>query len=192
MREVSAISRPPLPPAARAVVLGPETEEGEALLARARALGIPWERLLKREVDAETTMRAFFVELDGDWPLWAALAALPFSPLQSWRVRDRLEALSSEARSVGCPVAARALRAVFRHLCGKASGCASAPALARHLWFAYQRVLVLQHIGRAASRSSGGFDETRRIRFDAHSVLPHRRRVGGPPGGSRGALPSAR
>ncbi|MEX0880243.1 MAG: hypothetical protein WEB59_10495 [Thermoanaerobaculia bacterium] len=156
---MSAIVRPPLPPAARALASGGELEGPEALLARACAMGIPWERLLRREIAAETTLRAFFVEVDGNWPLWAALAALPFCPLQSWRVRDRLEGLSSEARSVGCPRAARALRAVFRHLCGKASGCASAPALARHLWFAYQRVLVLQHIGRAAHRSHGSYEE---------------------------------
>jgi hypothetical protein len=156
---VSAVVRPPLPAAARATVSGVELEGSDELLARARALGIPWERLLRNEIDAESTIRAFFVEVDGAWPLWAALAALPFCPLQSWRVRDRLEALSTEARSVGCPSAARQLRAVFRHLCGKASGSASAPALARHLWFAYQRVLVLQHIGRIAHRSRGSLDE---------------------------------
>jgi hypothetical protein len=157
---VSAIIRPPLPPglAEAAGATGPQIED-LSLLARATALGIPWQRLLRCEIAAETTMRSFFVELDGEWPLWAALAALPFCPLQSWRVRDRLEALSTEARSVGCPRAARQLRAVFRHLCGKSNGSASAPALARHLWFAYQRVLVLQHIGRAAHRSHGGFEE---------------------------------
>jgi hypothetical protein len=155
---VSAIIRPPLPLVAQ-IGASTEEQEGLGLLGRASALGIPWQRLLRNEIAAEATMRAFFVELDGDWPLWAALAALPFCPLQSWRVRDRLEALSSEARSVGCPRAARQLRAVFRHLCGKTGASASAPALARHLWFAYQRVLVLQRIGRAAHRSRGSFDE---------------------------------
>jgi len=156
---VSAIVRTPLPAAPRAGLAPAPEWAGDALLDQARTLGIPWERLLRSEIAAETTMRAFFVELDGDWPLWAALAALPFSPMRSWRVRDRLEALSSEARSVGCPAAARQLRAVFRHLCGKSNGSASAPALARHLWFAYQRVLVLQRLGRAAHRSRGSLEE---------------------------------
>jgi hypothetical protein len=157
--ELALLAKPPLPPAARAQVLVGEIDDGTDLLARATALEIPWERLLRREIAAETTIRAFFVEVNGSWPLWAALAALPFSPLHSWRVRDRLEALSSEARSVGCQTAARQLRAFFRHLCGKASGCASAPALARHLWFAYQRVLVLQRVGRAAHRTQGTHEE---------------------------------
>lgn len=153
---MSVIIQPPLPAATGRCA---PAESPEALLDRARALGIPWERLIRQEIDAETTMRTFFLDVDGDWPLWAALAALPFCPLQSWRLRDRLEAHSSEARSVGCPRAARQLRAVFRHLCGKTSRSASAPALARHLWFAYQRVLVLQHVGRLAHRSEGAFEE---------------------------------
>jgi hypothetical protein len=154
---VSGVNRMPLP--SSALARASETPTAEVLIERAAALGIPWQRLLQSEIAAETTMRAFFVALDGDWPLWAALAALPFSPLQSWRVRDRLEALSSETRSVGSPTSARQLRSVFRHLCGKSSGSASAPALARHLWFAYQRVLVLQSIGRAAQRGRGTVDE---------------------------------
>jgi hypothetical protein len=159
VREVSAFGGSPLPPAARPSAAGGELEGTEALLSRACALGIPWERLLRGEIQAESTLRAILAEIDGGWPLWAALSALPFSPLQSWRVRDRLEALSSEARSVGCPKAARQLRAFFRHLCGKSPGNASAPAMARHLWFAYQRVLVLQQIGRAAHRSRGTHEE---------------------------------
>jgi hypothetical protein len=156
---VSAFAGSPLPPAARPSAAAGELEEPEALLMRAGTLGIPWERLLRSEIQAEAMLRAILAEVDGGWPLWAALSALPFSPLQSWRIRDRLEALSSEARSVGCPRAARQLRAFFRHLCGKSSGNASAPAMARHLWFAYQRVLVLQQIGRAAHRSRGAYEE---------------------------------
>jgi len=156
---MNGLIRSPLPSAALAAVPAEDHQTAEVLIRQATALGIPWQRLLRSEIAAETTMRAFFVAIDGDWPLWAALAALPFGPLQSWRVRDRLEALSSEARSVGCEASARQLRAVFRHLCGKSSASASAPALARHLWFAYQRVLVLQHIARVARHSRGSLDE---------------------------------
>ncbi|HKD16745.1 MAG TPA: hypothetical protein VKG23_02665 [Thermoanaerobaculia bacterium] len=156
---MSRLVRTPLPPMALEKSAPADGLTVDALIEQATALGIPWQRLLRSEIAAETTMRAFFVAIDGDWPLWSALAALPFGPLQSWRVRDRLEALSSEARSVGCQTSARQLRAVFRHLCGKSSASASAPALARHLWFAYQRVLVLQHIGRTARRTRGAFEE---------------------------------
>jgi hypothetical protein len=129
-------------------------ERTRELFVQLAALGIPWVRILEEEIEAERALRQKFALLEDDWPLWAAFVSLPLSPLASFRVRDRIHALSCEARSLQCPSASRQLRGALRHLLGNVNG---APALAieRHLWFAYQRVLMLQRVGRAARQSRG-------------------------------------
>ena len=53
--------------------------------------------------------------------------------------------------------AIRQLRAVFSELVGRNENEKAAFAL--HLWFAYQRILLLQRVRRAASRSRGELSE---------------------------------
>jgi hypothetical protein len=134
----------------------------EDLIREASALGIPWERILADEIRAEKTLRLSLADVAGDWPLWPALWILPLSHLHSWRVRDRIHLLAWRASRDRCDVSARQLRALHAHLLGRANGRASeATLLARHLWFGYQRVLVLARISRAAEKICG--DPDRRV-----------------------------
>jgi len=123
------------------------------VVRRAEALGIPWERILGEEIRAEQALRRYVDDLDADWPLTAPMTVLSFSFLQSWRVRDRIQALASEARSALSRAAVRELRAVFQRLSGRA--LRDRAAFSEHLWFAYQRVLLLHRVSLAASRSRG-------------------------------------
>jgi len=125
----------------------------EEILACAETLGIPWRRLLAEEIEAEQRLRRYLSDVEDERPLRSLLKLLPFSCLRSWRVRDRIERLSSEARGASAPDARRQLRLVFTHLVGKKES--DKTALAEHLWFAYQRILLLQRVRRAASRSRG-------------------------------------
>jgi hypothetical protein len=145
----------PQPPDLAVPAGQPELRE---LFVQIAALGIPWIRILQEEIEAERALRQRFAILEDDWPLWAAFVSVPLAPLTSFRVRDRIHALSCEARSLQCPSASRQLRGALRHLLGNGGG---APALAieRHLWFAYQRVLLLQRVGRAARQSRGTPEE---------------------------------
>ena len=69
------------------------------LLGVADALGIPWRRLLESEIHAERELKRCLGDLNQDMPLWRILAALQMSVLDSWRIRERISALSWEARA---------------------------------------------------------------------------------------------
>jgi len=130
---------------------GPKS--GPEILKLALVLGIPWERILLDEIRAEETCRRHFEDVDCEWPLTAALKILPFTFLRSWRVRDRIEGLSSQARAALDRSAQREIRLVLRRLQGKTRP--DQATLAEHLWFAHQRILLLQRVRRAAAQSRG-------------------------------------
>jgi hypothetical protein len=128
-------------------------ESALEVLRRAEALEIPWKRLLRDEIRAEEILLLPAAGADSEMPLATALSLLPGSFLSSWRVRDRIQTLSCEARGASFRRAVRELRLVFRRLIGRpGSGQA---AFSGHLWLAYQRVLLLQRVSRAARRSRG-------------------------------------
>jgi len=126
--------------------------EPAEILACAEALGIPWRRILLGEIEAEQRLRRYVGDVVREGPLPAASTVLSFSVLRSWRVRDEIETLACQARSA-VRGAERRLRLVFRHLIGKEKR--DPVALGQHFWFAYQRVLLLQRVRRAAARSRG-------------------------------------
>ena len=134
--------------------------------AIAEALGIPWLRILESEIESERALRRLLGEAAVDEPLWRILCALPSSALDSWRVRERVNALACEA-STGCaPRAGRELKEVFDHLSGKRNGRrSSADLMARHFWFAYQRILELVRAASAAEKARG--DHAWRLRRTA-------------------------
>lgn len=136
------------PPAA-----SPPPGSEDEIVRRADALGIPWRRVLLEEIEAEERLRRYLAELGGECPLLEASDILSFSLLRSWRVRDRIESLACEARTSAVRGALRQLRVVFRRLTG--AGDRKRMLLSEHLWFAYQRVLLLQRVRRAAARSRG-------------------------------------
>ncbi|HYB53700.1 MAG TPA: hypothetical protein VEG84_07530 [Thermoanaerobaculia bacterium] len=133
----------------------PSTDD--EILRSAATLGIPWQRLLLEEIAAEQRLRRYLRELDEDCPLLAAAEVLSFSLLRSWRIRDQIESLACEARTSTVRGALRKLRIVFRRLTGL--GDRKRVLLSEHLWFAYQRVLLLQQARRAAARSRGTMAE---------------------------------
>ena len=153
---------PPLPPSAGSAVPSAEVPSPARpeLLDRAEALGIPWERIVRDEIRAEEALRRYLADLD-TFPLAAGLTVLSFTFLQSWRVRDRIQALAGEARGISARSAVRQLRAIFRRLAGGAPR--EREAFAEHLWFAYQRVLLLQRACRAAAASRGPLPERARL-----------------------------
>ncbi len=130
----------------------PERDTAFELLRRAEALSIPWERLLREEIQAEQILRRNAESVE-TMPLATSLSLLPTSFLKSWRVRDRIQSLSCEARGAGFRSAVRELRLAYRALIGQASPFRE--AFAGHLWLAYQRVLLLQRVSRAARKCSG-------------------------------------
>ena len=143
---------------------------GLDVLAEAQTLGIPWRDILANEIFAEKTLRDSVVNLDGDWPLTCLFSLLPNSLLQSWRARERIHALSWEARVERSRAAAALLRSVFLHLAGKrAPGAPVDYLLANHLRFAYQRVLQLLRISRTSDISKG----TRSRRIEAVAGRTH-------------------
>lgn len=153
-------SRPPSREAVAPILPEPSTSPDVSepdVQRRARELGIPWERILREEIKAEETLRRYLADTEKDWPVWSAMAVLPLSFLHSWRLRDRIQALACQARAAAAPAALRQLRQIFQRLTGKSSPAAA--ALAEHLWFAYERVLLLQRVSRAAVRSRGSTPE---------------------------------
>jgi hypothetical protein len=134
-----------------------EPESPSELVRGAEALGVPWQRILREEIQAEKALRRLLEDVDGDWPLEAGLKILPTSFLRSWRVRDRLHALWARSRVAFDRKARRQLRGVVASLLGKVPD--DRTTLAEHLWFAYQRVLLLQRVSRAAARSRGDLAE---------------------------------
>ena len=135
----------------------PPPGSDDEIVRRADALGIPWRRVLLEEIEAEQRLRRYLAELGGECPLLEAADILSFSLLRSWRVRDRIESLACEARTSAVRGALRQLRVVFRRLTGV--GDRKRMLLSEHLWFAYQRVLLLQRVRRAAARSRGTMPE---------------------------------
>jgi hypothetical protein len=140
------------------------TGGGQDIVEEAETLGIPWREILSNEILAEKTLRTSVEKLDGDWPVACLFSLLPHSLLQSWRARERIHALSWEARAESSRAAANRLRSVFLHLAGKRPlGTPFDFLLANHLGFAYERVLQLQRICKAAERGKG----TRAERIEA-------------------------
>jgi len=125
------------------------------VLRCAESLGIPWARILMAEIETEQRLRRYLSDLEDGCSLSSALTILSFSFLQSWRVRDQIQSLAARAGEDAGSV--RQLRSVFRRMTEGADR--GAPALAEHLWFAYQRVLLLQRVSRVASRSRGSTAE---------------------------------
>jgi hypothetical protein len=124
--------------------------------AVAEALGIPWLRILESEIESERALRRLLGEAAADEPLWRILCALPSSALDSWRVRERVNALACEASTGRAPSAGRDLKEVFDHLRGKRNGRrSSADLMAKHFWFAYQRVQELVRAAGAAEKARG-------------------------------------
>jgi hypothetical protein len=134
--------------------------------AVAEALGIPWLRILESEIESERALRRLLGEAAADEPLWRILCALPSSALDSWRVRERVNALACEASAGRAPAAGRELKEVFDHLRGRRNGRrSSADLMARHFWFAYQRVQELVRAAGAADKARG--DHAWRLRRTA-------------------------
>lgn len=129
------------------------TDPSELILRCAEDLGIPWKRLLAEEIEAEQRLRRYLSNVEVERPLRSLLKLLPFCCLRSWRVRDRIERLASAARGAAAGDARRQLRIVFAELTGKSHS--EKIAFAEHLWFAYQRILLLQRVRRAAAKSRG-------------------------------------
>lgn len=124
--------------------------------AVAEALGIPWRRILESEIDSERSLRRILGAAAADEPLWRILCALQASALDSWRVRERVNAMACDARTGRAPAASRELQSVFNHLRGKERGhLSSAGLIARHFWMAYQRVQELVSAARAAEGARG-------------------------------------
>ncbi len=130
-------------------------EEPDALrlVAEAEALGIPWRRVLAQEILAEGTLQRFLGPDIEELPLWRALCLIPNSLFHSWRVRDLVDRLSWEASAQGAAPARRELASLFECLTGPRSRhLTSETSLARHYWFAYQRILEIQSVALAAEK----------------------------------------
>ena len=122
------------------------------ILGCAETLGIPWRRLLLGEIDAEQKLRGYLRDVEAECPLESALTILSLSALRSWRVRDQVETLACQART-SVRGSLKGLRGFFRRLVGQTGP--DPEALARHCRFAYERILLLQRVRRAAARSRG-------------------------------------
>ncbi|MGH9317895.1 MAG: hypothetical protein ACRD1P_12410 [Thermoanaerobaculia bacterium] len=142
-----ADSPPASPSGSRPVGSRPE------ILERCETLGIPWERTLLEEIKAEQALRRYLADIEEDCPLWSALAVLSLSSLQSWRVRDQVHRLACEARTTASRGAVDELRSVFQRFIGRQGR--DQAMFAEHLYFAYQRILLLQRVRRAAANSRG-------------------------------------
>ncbi|MGH9364622.1 MAG: hypothetical protein ACRD1B_05075 [Thermoanaerobaculia bacterium] len=127
------------------------------VLRCAETFGIPWKRILLEEIDVEQRLRRYLADVERDCPLWSALTMLSLSFLQSWRVRDQIQRLACEARGTSARGAVSQLRSVFQRLTGKEGR--DQAMFAEHLWFAYQRVLLLQRVCRAAASTRGTMAE---------------------------------
>lgn len=149
----------PPPPTALAATEG--SSPGE-LLACAETLGIPWRRLILQEIEAEQRLRRYLPDVAAECPLESALTILSVAAQRSWRVRDQVETLACQAR-VSARGARSKLRAFLRRLAGDAGP--EPAALARHCDFAYQRILLLQRVRRAAARSRGRGTDAERLAF---------------------------
>ena len=126
------------------------------LIAVAEALGIPWRRLLENEINAEREVQRSLGPVEADMPLWRVFAALQVSVLDSWRVRERIQALAWEVRTAPSRRARSDLRAFSDHLSGRrADRQKVSGSLTHHLELAYWRFLELRRAARAARKSRG-------------------------------------
>jgi len=132
---------------------GSRTEE---ILACAETLGIPWRRVLLEEIEAEQKLRRYLADVSAECPLDSALTILSHAAQRSWRVRDQVEILAGQARA-SARGARRGLRMFLRHLAGESEPASA--AFVRQCGFAYQRILLLQRVRRAAARSRGSLPE---------------------------------
>ena len=133
-----------------------EASPSSEILRWAEVLDIPWRRLLVEEIRAEQRLRAYVPDVRAACPLESALTILSLAALRSWRVRDRVESLACQARA-SVRGALRRLRGVTRALAGGTES--DRAALLRHCRFAYERILLLQRVRRAAARSRGPVQE---------------------------------
>ena len=133
-----------------------EGSSREELLAFAETLGVPWRRLILQEIEAEQKLRRYLPDVQAECPLESALTILSVAAERSWRVRDQVETLACQARR------RREAREKGSGVSSGTSPATSGPdpsALARHCGFAYQRILLLQRVRRAAARSRGSTAE---------------------------------
>ena len=123
------------------------------LIDEAEALGIPWKEILSREILAESTLQRFLGAEIGNLPLWRVISILPNTLLHCWRARDLLDRLFWEASAEGSRSARREVTALLGCLTGRrARRVREETILARHYWFAYNRVLELQAVALAAEK----------------------------------------
>jgi hypothetical protein len=149
-----APARPPEAMPDEASLRGSGREEALRLIEEADVLGIPWREVLKREISAEGTLQRFLGSSFTDLPLWRALSIIPSSLFHSWRVRELVDRLCYEAATEGSRPARREIASLLECLSGpRARKMTAEMTLARHYWFAYQRILELQSVALAAERS---------------------------------------
>jgi hypothetical protein len=135
----------------------PAGDPAVEILRTAETLGIPWKRLLLEEIEAEQRLRLYFADIQQECPLPSVLRILSFCFLDSWRARDQIQSLACAARGGSSRDAVRQLRMVFLGVTGKDDR--DRIAFAEHLRFAYERILLLQRVRRAAARSRGTMAE---------------------------------
>ena len=109
------------------------------------------------EIAAEERLRRYLADVEEEIPIASVSRLLSSCFLRSWRVREQIEGLAYEAHTSSSPEAAKRLRLVLDGLIGRNEG--DKVALAQHLWFAYQRILLLQRARRAAAKSRGDLPE---------------------------------
>jgi hypothetical protein len=109
------------------------------------------------EITAEERLRRYLADVEEEIPIASVSRLLPSCFLRSWRVREQIEGLAYEARTSSSPEALKRLRFVFYGLIGRNEG--DKVAFAQHLWFAYQRILLLQRARHAAAKSRGDLPE---------------------------------
>jgi len=152
--EISAPEKPHRAASERSIASWPADADALRLIRQAEALGIPWQRVLTREVFAEGMLQRFLGSEVKDLPLWRALSILPNSLFHSWRVRDLVDQLAWEASAQGSQEARREIVSLVNCLSGpRARRWTEEMARAKHYWFAYHRILELQAAALAAERS---------------------------------------
>lgn len=130
-----------------------QAPEALGIVEEAEALGIPWREILAREILAESTLQRFLGCEIQDLPLWRVISILPSTLFHSWRARELVDRLCWKASAEGSDAARREVAALFECLTGRrARRTRQQLMLARHHWFAYNRVLELQAVALAAER----------------------------------------
>src|SRR5262245_57008484 len=127
------------------------------LIHWAETLGIPWKHILVDEIAAEERLRRYLADVEEEMPFDFVSKLLSSCFLRSWRVREQIESLAFEARTSSSPETAKRVRLVLDGLIGQSDG--DKVAFAQHLWFAYQRILLLQRVRLAAAKSRGDLSE---------------------------------